>query len=382
MIKIMMSAGEVSGDMHGAALASEIKKINRNAYIFGMGGERMKSAGVDVKVDISAKGTVGIVEVLKFLPHILIAYFRMKSILNKERPDLIVLIDYQGFNMLLAAYAKKIGIRTVYYIPPQEWLWGTPKGVKSVADTIDRIVSIFEDEARIYKEAGGNVTYVGNPNIDLARPIHQRAEFCRMIGLNASFPIFGLFPGSRKQEIDSLLPEMLKAAKQIKASVPNAQFVLSLSSLNFKRQVDSILKTSGQDIKIAYKLNYDILAAANVSIAASGTVIMEAAILDSPIIMVYKLSPVTYHFSKKFLKIKLKYYCMPNILADREVAPEMIQEQASAKNMAFKTLEIFSNRSKMEEIKNGYSLIRSKLGGPGAIKRAADAVMSELKGKI
>ena len=175
MIKVMLSAGEVSGDIHGAALAKELKILNRNIILFGMGGERMRSAGVELLYDLSSRGTVGIIEILKFLPSILFGISKMKRALKKEQPDLLVLIDYQGFNMMLAKYAKKLGIKTVYYIAPQEWLWGTPKGVKNVANTIDKILCIFEDEAKTYKKYGGNAVYIGNPNVDTTKSIISKA---------------------------------------------------------------------------------------------------------------------------------------------------------------------------------------------------------------
>ncbi len=382
MIKIMLSAGEVSGDVHGAHLALELKKINPSACLFGMGGEKMKAAGVDIRLDLTKSGTVGIVEIFKHLHKILFGLRKAKYMLRKELPDVLVLIDYQGFNMVLAGVAKSLGVKTVYYIAPQEWLWGTPKGVKSVATTIDTIIAIFEDEAKIYREAGGNVLYHGNPNLDTARPTMQKKEFFSLLGLNDRFPTFGLFPGSRQQEIDTLTPVLIQTAEIIKKTIPNSQFILSLSSIHFKEKISSFLAKSSVDIKVVYGKSHDALSSSNVCVAASGTTIIEAAILNTPIIMIYKLSPVTYFFAKNIVKIRLKYYCMPNILADKAIVPEYIQEKAKPQTLADKAMELLTDTKTKETMIEGYKLIRSKLGSPGVVKTAAKDIFGLIRGKI
>lgn len=382
MIKIMMSAGEVSGDAHGAALSKELLKINKSLHLFGMGGEKMGRAGVDIKVDIAARGTIGIVEIFKHLPFILSALFKAKRLLKKERPDVLVLIDFQGFNMALASYAKKIGIKTAYYIPPQEWLWGSEKGVKKVAATIDKIISIFEDEAKIYSEAGGNVDYVGNPNLDTAKPALSKEEFCKMYGVNPSFPVVGLFPGSRYQEVKSLLPVMLRASSKIKAAIPNAQFILSASNKSFENDIKRSISSQGLKPHTIYNRNYDIMAASNIIIAASGTTITEAAIIGTPAVMVYKISAMSYFIGKYILKISLPYFSMINLIAKKGIIPELVQENATPEKIFEKAYEFLVNAEKVKQIKNGYRQVIAKLGSPGAVRRAAEAVYSELKGKI
>jgi lipid-A-disaccharide synthase len=380
MIKVMLSTGEVSGDLHASFLVSELLKLNPSARIFGMAGVKSKAAGVDVRIDLSAKGTVGITEVIRFLPSILLAYFKMKSLLNKERPDLLLLVDYQGFNMLLAKYAKKIGIKTVYYIAPQEWLWGTEKGVRATASLLYKILAIFEDEATAYKKAGANVSYIGNPNLDTIRLSADKTSFCRSFGLNPNFPVIGIFPGSRLQEIKGLLGILLKAADIIRARVPNAQFVLSLSSEHFRKDIEGMIK--GSQIKLIYGKNHDILNASNVSLAASGTVTMEATILGAPIIMAYRISFLSYLIGKYLLKISLPYFSMTNLIAGYEVIPEYVQEKATAENIAAKAIELLTDKSAVSSMKEGYAKALSKFGTPGAVKRAAQQINHELRGKI
>ena len=376
----MISAGEVSGDLHASFLASELLKLNPGLHIFGMAGEKCRLSGVDVKIDITSKGTVGITEILKFLPSILFSYQKMKSLLKKERPDVLVLIDYQGFNMLLAKYAKKIGIKTVYYIPPQEWLWGTEKGLKNVASSVYKIMSIFEDEAKAYKKAGANVTYIGNPNLDTIKLSTDKTSFCRSFGLNPNFPVLGIFPGSRLQEIKSLLGIFLKACEIIKVQVPNTQFVLSLSSEHFRKDIEKMIE--GSQIKLIYGKNHDILNASNVSLAASGTVTMEATILGAPIIMAYRISYISYLIGRHILRIRLPYFSMTNLIAGYEVIPEFVQKKATAENLAEKAVELLTNKETLAGIKSGYSKVLSKFGAPGAVKRAAEQINYELRGKI
>lgn len=382
MIKIAISTGEVSGDIHAGRLAAEIKKINPSVYLFGMGGEKLRLAGCDVKIDITAKGTVGIVEILKFLPSLLHAFFKMKRLIKRERPDLLVLVDYQGFNMMLASYAKKLGIKTVYYIAPQDWLWGTKKGVKKVSGIIGKIISIFEDEYDAYKDAGANVVYVGNPNLDTAKPSMTKDSFCRTFSLNPSFPIFGIFPGSRRQELESLLPSFLAAAKIIKKKVPNSQFVLALSSGHFEEKVGLAIKGCGLDIKVARGKSHDLLAFSNVSIASSGTTIMEAAILDAPVVMAYKLSRLSEFIAKKILRLSIPFYTMPNLIAKEMVVPEITQDAVNAVNIAEASLKLLFDKKEISRVKEGYRFVRSKIGTPGAVKRAAAEILSELRGKI
>ncbi len=382
MIKIMMSAGEISGDIHGASLAKELTSRNKNVHLFGMGGSKMKDACVEIKYDLSSRATVGIIEIISHIPQILYGIFIMKKEMKREMPDLLILIDYQGFNMILARYAKKLGIKTIYYIPPQEWLWGTTKGIKNVSSTVSKILAIFEDEYRIYKNAGANVSYIGNPNLDTVKPMLNKNEFCERLNLNDKFPIFGLFPGSRSHEIQKLLPVLLATAKIIKEKVPNAQFVIAQATHDFSNEVDAAIRKSKLQISLIYGKSHDILAFSNVSIAASGTILMEAAILDAPAIMIYKLSKATYFIGKKVLKIKLPFYAMPNILANREIIPELIQSAATPDAIASAAIELLTSKDMLSRMKEGYRFVRSKLGSPGAVKKAADEILDELKGKI
>ena len=360
----MISAAEVSADILGSYLAKELK----DCYLFGMGGEKMRSAGVDVRIDITEKSSVGIIEALKYLPSHLFTLRSMKDMLKKEKPDALILIDAQGFNMPLASFAKNLGIRTIYYIAPQEWLWGTKKGVERVVKTIDLIVSIFKKEHDVYKAAGGNSVYFGHPILDVVKPSMKKEDFCREFSLDPKEKIIALCPGSRSQEIKNLFPILLDVAGRIKG----AQFILPISSSKFKDKIKSEISRTSLNIKIIEGHNYDVLANSDLVIAKSGTIVLECVCLDTPVIMFYKLSPITYFIGKHLLKIKLPFYSMPNLLAGKMIVPEFVMEKASADNIYNEAVRMLAD---LDKAKAGYADVRSLLGNEGATKKAAQKII-------
>lgn len=363
-LKLMMSVLEVSADVHAAFLAKELK----GCRLFGMGGERMRAAGVDVRIDATEKSSVGILESIKHLPSHLSTLSKMKKMLDMERPDALILIDAQGFNMLLAQYARKKGIKTVYYIAPQEWLWGTSKGVKKVAGTIDLIISIFKKEHEIFTSAGGNSFYFGHPLLDIVKKDLSREEFCKKAGINPEQKIVALCPGSRHHEISRLLPVLIDIARKMKG----VQFVLPVSSSKFKKAIEEKISRSRLDIKIVDGSSYDAIGNADLVIASSGTIILECVCLGTPVIMFYKLSWLTYYIAKHLMRISLPYYSMPNILAGRMVVPEYVMERATSENMYKEALGMLNDPNRA---KAGYDEVRSLLGNTGAIKKAAQKII-------
>ncbi len=359
-----MSAAEVSADLLASILAKELK----GCQLFGMGGEKMRSAGVDIRIDITEKSSIGIVEAIKYLPFHLSTLRSMKDMINSEKPDALILIDAQGFNMPLAAYAKSRGIKTIYYISPQEWLWGTKKGVDKVIRTIDLIISIFKKEHEIYKAAGGNSVYFGHPLLDIVKSNMNRQDFCRKFGIDPSKKIIALCPGSRSHEIKNLLPILIDAAVRIKG----AEFVLPISSSKFREMIEERLSGTSLSINIIEGSNYDVLANSDLVIAKSGTVILECVCLNTPVIMFYKLSPVTYYIGRHILGIKLPFYSMPNILTNKMVVPEFVMGRATAENIYNEAVKILADPVKA---KAGYREVRSLLGEPGASKKAAQKIV-------
>jgi len=365
----MMSAAEVSADHLAGYLARELKDCS----LFGMGGENMRAAGVDIRIDITEKSSVGIIEALKHIPSHLSTLNSLKRMMKEEKPDALILVDAQGFNMPLASYAKSLGIKTIYFIAPQEWLWGTKKGVKKVAKTIDLIVSIFRKEHDTYKAAGGNSVYYGHPLLDTAKPSMTKDEFFRKYSLNSGQKVVALCPGSRVHEIKSLLPILLDVAGRIKGT----QFVLPISSSKFKYIIEEQISKTSLPIKVIDGQNYDVLAYSDLVIAKSGTIVLESVCLGTPVIMFYKLSPITYFIGKYLLGIKLKFYSMPNILAGRMIVPEYVMRQATADNIYSESIKVLSYPIKA---KAGYEEVRSLLGQAGSIKRSAQKIIEFVGG--
>jgi len=280
------------------------------------------------------------------------------------------LIDTQGFNILLAEYAKKIGIKTIYYIPPQEWLWGTQRGIRKIAKTIDLIISIFENENSIYLNAGGHLIYFGHPLLDIVKPLLSQEE--RQKRFNAgNKKLVCLCPGSRLQEINKIFPVLLEAAKIIQGTFPDISFIVPISSQWIKNNIEEKINESGMQINMVEGYQYDVISVSSLVIAASGTINMEASILGTPNIMAYMVNPLTYWIGKYILRIdkKIKFFSMPNILLNYELVPEFVQSKARPDIIADKAIEILKSQKRLDNKK-----LLQKLGNP--------PVLSKIAGKI
>jgi lipid-A-disaccharide synthase len=376
-VKILVSAGEVSGDLHGAYLVRELKKLRPDIYFFGMGSEKLAAEGVGIKFDICKRGTIGIFESLPNLLPLYLTFLRMKQLLLKERPDLVLLIDAQGFNLPFARFCKKVGLKTVYYIAPQEWLWGTPRGVKKVSETVDLIIAIFEKEYEIYKSAGGNVVYFGHPLLDIVKPTII-ADAVDLVPHPSSI-VIALCPGSRTQEIRGLLPLLLKAGELIQKELPGVQFLLPV----VPQQAKEVSRLVGNfRVKVVAGQTYHLLSACDLAICASGTINLETSLLGIPNIMVYKLSPLTYWVGKNLLRIgeKLKYFSMPNILLDQKVIPELVMQDATPGKIAEEAISILKDLKRQKEMTEAFKKLRSLLGSPGVIEKCARSILGFTQG--
>jgi len=380
--KIVISAGEVSGDIHAAKLISAVLALDPSIMVLGMGGERLRTLlGDNILYDLCRQSIVGLLEGLKHLPAALNIYFKMRRLIKNERPDLLVLVDSQGFNMPLAAFAKKLGIPTLYYIAPQEWLWGTPKNQRKVVQTIDHIIAIFKPEQELYAALGGNVRFFGHPILDQARPGMEKSAAINFFGLDPASPVIGLFPGSRQQEIDQLLPLILKSSQLLAADFSKAQFLLAVSSDIFKTEIMRQVKQSALPIKVYDKLNYDIMQVSDLILAASGTTLLEAACLNIPAVTFYKFHPLTYLIAKALLKNRLRFFAMPNILAGKQIIPELAQDTATPERIAFEAKKMLENPEYHAKIVTELAIISESLGPPGATGKSAAYIIELLGGK-
>ncbi|MFP5503955.1 MAG: lipid-A-disaccharide synthase, partial [Candidatus Sericytochromatia bacterium] len=359
---IFLSAGEVSGDMHGAHLARALRAARPDLRLVGVGGPRMAAAGVELLADVTRHSAVGLTEQLPHVRPVLKAFKTAKEAIASEPPAAVVLIDYQGANMDLARHAKRLGVPTAYYILPQEWLWGFKGGLKKVAAAADRLIAVFEAEAAAYREAGGSVSYVGHPLLDILAEV-------RPLALAGQGPLVALLPGSRPQEIDRLVPVFLGAAAIVREAVPEARFVLPIAGAHLAPAVEAAVAKSGLSVTVLEGRGQEALAAADLAIAASGTVTLESAILGVPCVAAYRVSGLTAFLAKRLLRVP--YVTLPNIVLGREVVPELLQERATPGTIA--EAAIAALRSPDRE---GLAAVRARLGERGAIARAAEAILA------
>lgn len=372
---VMLVAGEASGDQHGAKLVSAMRRKNPDLFFCGIGGKSMQAAGVRILVDARELSVVGITEVAAKLPTVLRALATMKKLLRSLRPDLVILIDFPDFNFRVAAAAKKAGIPVLYYISPQLWAW-RPGRVKKIARLVDHMAVILPFEAEFYQRHGIPVTFVGHPLLD-GLPA-AAADDPSTDGPKNS--IIGLLPGSRQVEIARLLPVMLAAAERMLQDNPALEFVVSVAPTVDRAFMESFAARSrgGGAIHLTEDPVEDIFSRCRLVIAASGTVTLQAALHGTPMIIVYKVSPSSYWLGR--LLIRVKYIGLINLIADRPLVPELIQDQVSPETIARTAAELLGDDNRLKQIRRELLAARQALGGPGASQRVADIALEILSG--
>ncbi|KYZ76379.1 lipid-A-disaccharide synthase [Anaerosporomusa subterranea] len=372
-MKIMFSAGEASGDLHGASVAKALKALAPDVTMFGMGGRHMAEAGVEIVYDIADLGVIGIVEVIKNLPRLFRLRDMLGEIMDRERPDVLVVIDYPGFNTRLAKVAKAKGIPIVSYISPSAWAWGKGRA-KEVAQTVSKVAAIFPFEADVYREAGADVVFVGHPLLDIVKPTMTRQEAFSFFGADPARPVLLLLPGSRKQEIENLLPDILDAAAKIAAKLPECQFFLPVASTIPENMLTDLVAKRGLQVSFTHGHTYDLMSIADVAIAASGTVTLEAALLQLPSVIIYKVNSLTYYLGK--LLVKIPHIGLPNIVAGRKILPELLQHNANPDAIAEAALPLLTDQQTRQTVLADLAIVSEKLGSGGAVKRVAEVILS------
>jgi len=372
MTKIMLSVGEASGDLHGASLAKALKALQPDISLLGMGGAGMRSAGVDIVYDIADLGVMGFVEVVRNLRKMFRLRDMLTEVMERERPDVLVVIDYPGFNMRLAAVAKRLGIPVVSYISPSVWAWGRGRA-KGVAETVTKVAAIFSFEAEVYREAGADVTFVGHPLLDIVQPQWSKEEAERYFGINPEQPVVLLLPGSRRHEIDRLLPPMLEAAVKISQTIPACQFFLPVASTISREIIENMLRAYPVNVHLTDGYTYDLMNIADLALATSGTVTLEAALLQLPSVVIYKTAFLTYLIGKALVRID--NISLPNIVAGRRILPEFLQDAVTADNLVAAALPMLMDPAVREENRADLAEVRRLLGEPGAVKRVAELVL-------
>lgn len=369
---ILLSAGEASGDMHAARLATALKQ-RIDVEIFGMGGEQMRRAGVDVVTDYAEVSVVGITEILSHLPSLMRAMRRLVSEARRRKPALAILTDFPGFHLRLARKLKPLETRNIYYICPQFWAW-RPWRVRLVRRRFSLALCIFPFEEEFFASSGVPVKFIGHPLVGEVRASQTREEFCATHGLDPSRPIVTILPGSRDSELRQHLPILQGAAEKVYGSSP-AQFVVAAAP----GCGDSVRTgwPAGLTIRVAEGQTYDALAAADAAIISSGTATVEAALLDVPMVVVYRVTPLTAILAKPL--VRTRYFAMVNLIAGRRAVPELIQRDFTAEKVAREVQRLLTQPAAREAIRGELADVRQRLGPPGAVDRAADAIVDQLK---
>ncbi|MBI1952720.1 MAG: lipid-A-disaccharide synthase [Candidatus Omnitrophica bacterium] len=375
-LKIMLLAGESSGDLHGSHLALALKKASPALDLFGLGGSGMKEAGVRILADPTAKAVVGLVEVLRNLPYFRELYRRACRALDEEKPDLVVLIDYPGFNLRFAREVKRRGIRLVYYISPQIWAWGGGR-IAAIRRLVDRMLVVFAFEKELYEKAGVPVTFIGHPLLDLVKPACDRLTALNNLGLADGLPVIGLLPGSRELEVRRLLPTLLKAAQRMSAELPStAQFLLIKAPHLAWELYREILNRFPVPIKVAERWDYDGIHACDLILVASGTATLECALLNRPMVIIYKTSWPTYLAGR--LLVRIPAIGLVNVVLKRRAVPELIQHRAHPAAIAREALRLWKGQALRQKMQEAYEGLYRELGKSGAAARAAQAILEEL----
>ena len=389
-MRLLISTGEVSGDLQGSLL---IKALNDNAKkrkikldITALGGERMREAGADLISNTSSIGAIGFLEAIPYILPTLNAQSKIDNYLKSFPPDAVVLIDYMGPNIRLGLRIKKFfpNIPIIYYIAPQEWAWRLgDSGTTDLIDFSDKILAIFEEEAKFYSNKGGNVRFVGHPMLDFYRNIPTREEAFKKIGLNDNKKILLIIPASRKQELKYILPILLQAAKLLQEKDPSITVFIPSGLKEFDPILNDSLKQYGLEGRVIPSNEVDnikpfLFSAAHLAFAKSGTINMELALNLVPQIVGYKVSRVTAFFARYLLRFNVKYISPVNLIMNKMLIPEFIQEDFKAERIFNSALKILEDTSRREDILIGYKDLKDKLGKPGVTERASKDILDLL----
>jgi lipid-A-disaccharide synthase len=368
----MISCGEPSGDLYAAALAAQIHRLDPASEITGFGGERLRAAGAELVGDFTGLSVTGLTEVARLLPRTYGVYRSLVVEAARKPPDVFVAIDFPDFNFLLARALRKRGIPVVYYISPQLWAW-RPGRMKTMRRIADRVLVIFPFEEAIYRDAGVPVEWVGHPLLDVMPVPEPREAFLPRMGLDPAKRVVALLPGSRSNELRAILPGFLAAARRLRESIPDTQFLLARAP-GLAAELLRPLDDSPVPVAVAQGATDAVLASADVALVASGTVTVQAALHECPMVVVYKLSPLTYRLGRPFVQVET--FAMANLVAGRRVVPELIQEDFTPDAVASAALRMLLDPVERERVRTGLREVKARLGGPGASRRAAQAVLA------
>jgi len=375
MPRILIITGEASGDLHGAHLAKAITAQDASAQLVGIGGPGMRAAGVTMIPGVPQLDLVGLVG-LSAVRAIIQRVLAVRRVLKAEPWDLVVFIDNPGLNMRLARMAKAAGRRVLYYIAPQIWAW-RPGRMKWIQERVDHVVVILPFEPDLYRRAGVRCTFVGHPLLDSVAPEYDRNALRRQFNLEESAPVIGLFPGSRVAEVNMLLPVLLQTAAELVKRDPKTQFILAQASSIDDNLLHDLLRESPVPVLVVKDQASEAMAVSDLLLVASGTATLQAAVVGTPMILLYKTTLPTYWVARMWIRVK--WIGLVNLVAGRTVVPELIQDEATVERLTKEACRLLNDRQAYDEMKNGLRQVRQSLGDPGASFRTAQVVLAECR---
>jgi lipid-A-disaccharide synthase len=373
MPRILVSCGEPSGDLYAAELVNRLRPLVQGLEVFGLGGDRLQDEGASLVAHVRDLAVVGLLEVVTHLRRLRGIFRRVLSEVDRQPPDLAVLVDYPDFNLRLARELRKRDVRVVYYVSPQLWAWRGGR-IRTVRATVARMLVIFPFEEALYRRAGVPVSFVGHPLLDLVRAEPDPGAFLAGLGLDRHRPVVAVLPGSRPQEVLHNLPPLVGGIDRIAKARPDVQFLLaaapSLPQTLFTAHLGDRL------VRVLSGQTHRIVGSATLALVASGTATVETALLGTPMVVVYRVAPLTYLLGRPFVRVN--QFAMVNLIAEKVVAPELIQGDFTEERVAEEALQLLGDPERRKRMQEGLGQVRRRLGGPGASLRAAEAVAAEL----
>lgn len=373
MPRILISTGEVSGDLQGALLIQALRRLRPDLEILAIGGERMAQAGAQLLANTTHMGSIGLLEHLPFVLPTLRLLQKMRRQLAAHRPDVVVLIDYVGFNLPLAHTCKALGCPVIYYIAPQEWVWRTANTQRIVA-LVDQVLAVFPQEAAYYQKVGvAQVDWVGHPLVDAMAGAESRQQARQILGIAPEQKMVALLPASRQQELKYLWPVLAQTAQHLQHHHPDVEFWLPLALPQYQTQLEQDIRKYKLRARVVTAPPRRVIAASDLALAKSGTVNLETALLDVPQVVLYRVSPLTAWLARHLLRFEIPFMSPVNLVVMREIIPELLQEAAEPQRLTQLALEYLHNPAPMRQ---RYEEFRRALGAPGATERAAQAILA------
>jgi lipid-A-disaccharide synthase len=370
-MQVMVSSGEPSGDLYAGALVEALRARVPRLEAFGLGGERFAAAGGELIGDFHGLSVTGLVEAVRILPQSWEMYRHLVDAARQRRPDALILIDYPDFNFRLMAAVRKLGVPIIYYVTPQLWAW-RPGRIHTMKALVDLALPIFPFEEELYRREGMPVRFVGHPLIDLAIAREAREPFLRSLDLDPAWPTVAVLPGSRPNELHRLVPVLATAVPRIQSHGGPVQFVVARAP-NLPESFFVPFLGSGARIRIVEGRTDDVLAASDVVVTASGTATVQTALHGKPMVVIYRLAPLTYRLGKPLVKVDM--YSMVNLVAGRRIVPELIQDACTPERISHEVSSLLTDDARAAEMREALDTVRARLGAPGASGRAADAII-------